>query len=215
MRRVAGSRQLWRQESIVGSVFEASFALRDGALLPSITGHSVYHGRVDPHPRSARSLLLGHCSTVTFDAVIVGGGIVGAACAVAFAQAGMRVALVERRKSEAAPPPWRWATSSCWMTRRPSWALTRYSQTLWQQMAAKLPPEAEYTQRGTLWVASDEDEMREIRRKHSVYGDCGIPCEVLDACSLAQAEPALGSGLFGGLLVSQDVVVSPRSLRRL
>jgi len=30
--------QLWRQESIVGSVFEASFALRDGALLPSITG---------------------------------------------------------------------------------------------------------------------------------------------------------------------------------
>ena len=31
-----------------------------------------------------------------FDAVIAGGGIVGAACALACAQAGLRVALVER-----------------------------------------------------------------------------------------------------------------------
>ena len=33
---------------------------------------------------------------MTFDAVIVGGGIVGTACALAFSRAGMRVALVER-----------------------------------------------------------------------------------------------------------------------
>jgi 4-hydroxyproline epimerase len=30
--------EVWRQESIIGSVFEARFALRDGSLLPSITG---------------------------------------------------------------------------------------------------------------------------------------------------------------------------------
>jgi 4-hydroxyproline epimerase len=30
--------QVWRQESVIGSVFEASFALRNGDLLPSITG---------------------------------------------------------------------------------------------------------------------------------------------------------------------------------
>jgi len=30
--------QVWRQESVIGSVFQASFALREGKLLPSITG---------------------------------------------------------------------------------------------------------------------------------------------------------------------------------
>jgi 4-hydroxyproline epimerase len=30
--------QIWRQESVIGSVFDASFALREGKLLPSITG---------------------------------------------------------------------------------------------------------------------------------------------------------------------------------
>ena len=33
-----------------------------------------------------------------FDAVIVGGGIVGAACAAACARAGLRIALVEKEK---------------------------------------------------------------------------------------------------------------------
>jgi 4-hydroxyproline epimerase len=30
--------QVWRQESVIGSVFEGSFTLRDGNLIPSITG---------------------------------------------------------------------------------------------------------------------------------------------------------------------------------
>jgi proline racemase len=30
--------EIWRQESMIGSVFEASFTLRNGDLLPSITG---------------------------------------------------------------------------------------------------------------------------------------------------------------------------------
>ncbi|MES2152025.1 MAG: 4-hydroxyproline epimerase [Pseudomonadota bacterium] len=32
--------QLWRQESIIGSVFEASYRLRDGQLMPSIRGRA-------------------------------------------------------------------------------------------------------------------------------------------------------------------------------
>jgi 4-hydroxyproline epimerase len=30
--------ELWRQESITGSVFEAHYSMRDGSLIPSITG---------------------------------------------------------------------------------------------------------------------------------------------------------------------------------
>jgi D-hydroxyproline dehydrogenase subunit beta len=147
---------------------------------------------------------------MTFDAVIVGGGIVGTACALAFAQKGMRVALVERAEIGGGATAAAMGHVVVLDDSPAQLALTRYSQTLWREMAAKLPPEAEYTQRGTLWVASDEDEMREIRRKYSAYCEYGIPCEVLDAGALAQAEPVLRSGLFGGLLVSQDVVVSPQ-----
>ena len=93
-------------------------------------------------------------------------------------------------------------------------ALTRYSQMLWHQLAGELPPDVEYTQRGTLWVAADDEEMREICRKHSVYKEQGIPSEVLDAPALAQAEPALRSGLAGGLLMNEDAVVSPQVAAR-
>jgi len=93
-------------------------------------------------------------------------------------------------------------------------ALTRYSQMLWRSLAAELPPDVEYTQRGTLWVAADDEEMREICRKHSVYKEQGIPSEMLDASAVAQAEPALRSGLAGGLLMNEDAVVSPQVAAR-
>ncbi len=81
-------------------------------------------------------------------------------------------------------------------------ALTRYSQLLWRQMASQLPPDAEYTQRGTLWVAADDEEMQEICRKHSVYNQNGIPSEVISRRSHSRRiEPALRRGLAGGLLV--------------
>jgi glycine/D-amino acid oxidase-like deaminating enzyme len=93
-------------------------------------------------------------------------------------------------------------------------ALTRYSQTLWRQMAAELPPDAEYNMRGTLWLASNDEEMQEVSRKNSVYCDHGIPSDVLNAQVLASAEPALRSGLAGALLVNQDAVVSPQIAAR-
>jgi glycine/D-amino acid oxidase-like deaminating enzyme len=93
-------------------------------------------------------------------------------------------------------------------------ALTRYSQSLWRQLSSELPLNAEYTPRGTLWVASDDEEMQEICRKHGVYSRVGIPSEVVDAQSLASIEPALRHGLVGGLLVAEDAVVSPQIAAR-
>jgi D-hydroxyproline dehydrogenase subunit beta len=52
--------------------------------------------------------------------------------------------------------------------------------------------------------------MQEIYRKHRVYSDHGIPCEVLDAQSVARIEPALRPGLAGGFVVHDDVVVLPQ-----
>jgi glycine/D-amino acid oxidase-like deaminating enzyme len=85
---------------------------------------------------------------------------------------------------------------------------------LWRQLAATLPPDAEYTPLGTLWVAADDEELQEICRKHSVYQKAGIPSELIDPQSLARIEPALRPGLTGALLMPEDVVVSPQPAAR-
>jgi glycine/D-amino acid oxidase-like deaminating enzyme len=51
---------------------------------------------------------------------------------------------------------------------------THYSQTLWNRLAEELPRNCEYEHRGTIWVAADEEEMDEVRRKHDFYGSRGI-----------------------------------------
>ena len=48
----------------------------------------------------------------SYDVVVAGGGIVGTACALAFAQAGLRVALVEREFLGAERQRRAWVTSS-------------------------------------------------------------------------------------------------------
>jgi glycine/D-amino acid oxidase-like deaminating enzyme len=88
-------------------------------------------------------------------------------------------------------------------------ALTRYSQRLWQALRPELPGDVEYEQCGTIWVAADEEEMAEVRRKRDYYASREIPTEVLDSQTLKRLEPNLRDGLAGGLLVPQDAVLYP------
>jgi glycine/D-amino acid oxidase-like deaminating enzyme len=88
-------------------------------------------------------------------------------------------------------------------------ALTRYSQQLWQTLRPELPTDVEYDQCGTIWVAADEEEMIEVRRKRDYYGRREVPTEVLDSRTLLRFEPNLRPGLAGGLLVMEDAVLYP------
>ena len=62
---------------------------------------------------------------------------------------------------------------------------------------------------GTIWIAADDEEMTEALRKAKFYSDRGVPVEILDAQSLAEAEPQLRPGLVGGLRVPGDSVIYP------
>jgi glycine/D-amino acid oxidase-like deaminating enzyme len=88
-------------------------------------------------------------------------------------------------------------------------ALTSYSQSLWRDLVPQLPQDVEFLPCGSLWVAADEMEMDEVRRKHSYYTQRNLPVEMLDEKSLAQAEPNLRIGLAGGLVLKNDSVVYP------
>ncbi len=148
-------------------------------------------------------------SKARFDAVIAGGGIVGAACAAALTLRGMKVALVERDVMGSGATAAGMGHIVVMDDSPAQFALTRYSQQLWQELAGALSFRAEYEACGTLWIAADEEEMAEAGRKQSYYRDRGVPAQLLSAADLAAAEPNLRAGLAGALLVPEDAVVYP------
>src|SRR5882762_3424216 len=91
----------------------------------------------------------------TFDIVIVGAGIVGAACAAECAGAGLKVLVLDRG-------PIAGGTTAAGMGHivvmddsEAQFALTNYSRQLWLQLRPELPEDIEYEVCGTLWVAAD------------------------------------------------------------
>jgi len=145
----------------------------------------------------------------SFDVLVLGAGIVGCACAREFAQAGLRVGLVEPGAIAGE------ATSAAMghivaLDDSPAQlALTAYSRQLWAELEGQLPASVEAAHPGTLWIAADEEEFAALRGKRGAYAAAGVGAEVLDATALAEAEPRLRPGLAGAMLVPEDGVVAP------
>lgn len=148
-------------------------------------------------------------SKETYDAVVVGAGIVGAACADELARRGVRVAVVDRDIVGSGATAAGMGHIVVMDDSPEQFALTRYSQQLWQELRPGLPDDVEYEQCGTVWVAADEEEMLEVSRKRDYYGKQGVPTEVLDSQRLKHLEPNLRDGMAGGLLVPEDGVLYP------
>jgi glycine/D-amino acid oxidase-like deaminating enzyme len=143
------------------------------------------------------------------DVLIVGAGIVGAACAFELARAGLRVAVVEERFTSAGATGASMGHLVVMDDSEAQFSLTRYSQVLWEEIHEELPPYVEFERCGTIWVAADEEELAEVRRKCAYYHDRGVHAEILDSQALHQAEPQLRMPLAGGLLVEDDSVIYP------
>ncbi|HKF53000.1 MAG TPA: FAD-dependent oxidoreductase [Candidatus Acidoferrales bacterium] len=142
-----------------------------------------------------------------YDVLIIGAGIVGAACATACAAEGLSVGVVEAEIIGGGATAAGMGHLVVMDDSEAQFALTRYSQTLWQRLSAELPPDVEYEGCGTIWVAADAEEMRAVTEKRYFYESRGVPAEILDARALHEAEPNLRAGLPGGLLVPQDAVI--------
>ncbi|MGB7546678.1 MAG: FAD-dependent oxidoreductase [Terracidiphilus sp.] len=144
-----------------------------------------------------------------WDVVILGAGIVGSACALECARRGLRTAVVEGRGIGSGATAAGMGHIVVMDDSPAQMALTHYSQTLWQDLSSRLPANVEYEPCGTLWVAIDEAEMQEVRRKNGLYASAGVSTEILDSQMLADAEPHLRQPLAGALLVPSDAVLYP------
>lgn len=148
------------------------------------------------------------------DVLIVGAGIVGAACAEALSREGLSVTVLESAYAGG-------GTTACAMGHivvmddsEAQFALTRRSRELWTAWAPELPAACEDEPAGTLWVAADEEELGAVAPKVEFYAARGVAAELLDEHELAVAEPNLRRGLAGGMRVPGDRVLYPPAAAR-
>jgi glycine/D-amino acid oxidase-like deaminating enzyme len=149
---------------------------------------------------------------VRHDAIVVGAGIVGAACALALARDGRRVLVLDAHHAAGGSTAAGMGHLVVMDDSPPQLALTALSTARWRELAHELPRAVEYEACGTIWVAEDAAQLDLVRAKHELYARHGIACEMLDARALTELEPNLRPGLAGGLLVPGDgVVYQPRA----
>jgi glycine/D-amino acid oxidase-like deaminating enzyme len=145
------------------------------------------------------------------DVVVVGAGVVGAACAYHLARAGVRVRLLERSYVAS-------GSSGACEGNVLSWdkelerelPLALRSADLWEQHAAELPDDFEYDRKGSVVVAETEAELVASTERVRVLAGLGVIGEVLDADALRREEPHAAHDLPGGVLYAGDAQLEPR-----
>lgn len=145
------------------------------------------------------------------DVLIVGAGIVGAACAHALSAAGVTVQLVER--SFAASGTSRACDGLVLCFDKLSEAeltMARDSAALWQALSVSLPMDFHYSRRGSIVPAETGSGLSAVTQKALKLRESGIRAELLDSKDLVTLEPCLASDLAGGVYYPDDAQLDAR-----
>lgn len=139
------------------------------------------------------------------DVIVVGAGIVGAACARALAQRGLEVQVLDDYRGGATAAG---MGHLLVLDDNPAeLALSAYSLQCWRDWAPRLPAGCAYRNNGTLWLAADAEELALAAAKQQRLSAHGLDCELLGGAALRAAEPALRADLHGALKVGGDGIV--------
>src|SRR3954468_17523877 len=156
------------------------------------------------------------------DAVVIGGGLIGMACAWRAAERGMSVAVLERAQPGAgasgvaagmlAP------VTEADFGEEALLRLNLASRALWPGFAAELEERTGlttgYRETGALVVAAERDDMDELRRLHEFQRSLGLESDWLTPRECRELEPGLSPRVAGGILAPQDGHADPRALLR-
>ncbi|MEU9081869.1 FAD-dependent oxidoreductase [Streptomyces sp. NPDC048357] len=146
----------------------------------------------------------------SLDAVIIGAGVVGAACAYYAARAGLTVAVVDR--GAVAGGTTGAGEGNLLVSDKeagPELDLALLSTRLWTELAAVLPRAIEYEPKGGLVVAPDDTTVRALRSFAEGQRKAGVDAVEVPADALHELEPHLAPGLAGGFHYPQDAQVQP------
>jgi glycine oxidase len=158
----------------------------------------------------------------TYDAIVIGAGVIGLSCAWRAAQHGLRVCVVERERVGAGATGV--AAGMLAPVGEATWGeeallgLALDSARSWPDFAADLERDAgvesTYAAIGALHVALDRDEAAELRRRHELHVSLDLRSEWLSASNCRELEPGLSPSCAGGLLATEEAAVDPLILLR-
>ena len=144
------------------------------------------------------------------DVVVIGAGIVGAACAYELASAGLTVTVLDRGPivagtsgagegnilvSDKAPGP--------------ELDISLLSNRRWRELAQVLPAAVELEPKGGLMVATDDTALPGLGRLATEHRSAGLEVVDVAAAELVDYEPHLATDLAGGRYYPQDMQVLP------
>jgi D-hydroxyproline dehydrogenase subunit beta len=141
------------------------------------------------------------------DVIVIGAGIVGAACAFELASSGLRVSVLDQFDAGGGVTAAGMGHLVLMDDSPAEFDLGNWSLNLWGKLSPRLSIECGFVRCGTLWTASDDDEYRLACERQHALNLKGVKCFMLDEHQLKEAEPALRHGLSGGMLVPDDAVV--------
>lgn len=153
-------------------------------------------------------MAVGRCA----EAIVVGAGIIGAACAWRLAQEGYQVLLVDNQRPGVTAAGM--GHLVCMDDNPAELALSAYSLQLWRGVLERMPESCAWHSCGTLWLAEREDEMAIAELKQRRMAEYGVLGETLSAAQIARLEPMLRPGLAGGLQVPGDGIVYAPNVAR-
>jgi glycine oxidase len=153
-----------------------------------------------------------------FDAIVVGAGVIGLACAWRAAERGLNVLVIERDRPGAGAS--NVAAGMLAPISETTWGEDRLlelgleSHRLWPQFAAELAAaagrEVGYLELGTLHIALDGDEAADLRRRFELMESHGLAAEWLSPSECRDLEPGLAPGARGGVHAPHEAAVDPR-----
>jgi glycine/D-amino acid oxidase-like deaminating enzyme len=147
------------------------------------------------------------------DVVVVGGGIIGAACAFELSVRGVSVTLLEREELAAGASG---RNNGLWVTPSDpsSLPMARASLARYLEIADESPVPFHLDREpiGLVAAALDEEEMLLGERAHDPYRAAGVGVDRLDAEDVRRLEPAIAPAVLGGWLVHHGHRLAPGAL---
>ncbi|RZB13624.1 FAD-binding oxidoreductase [Streptomyces sp. F001] len=147
---------------------------------------------------------------LTCDVVVVGAGMVGAACALYAARAGLDVVVVDR--GPVAGGTTGAGEGNVLVSDKepgPELDLALLSSWLWADLAQEFEKSVEYEAKGGVVVASTPDGLTALERFAAGQRAAGVIAQPVAADTLYDLEPHLAPGLPGGVHYPQDSQVMP------
>lgn len=158
----------------------------------------------------------------SYDAIIIGGGVIGLCAAWSAARRGAEVAVIERGR----PPAGATRVSAGMLA--PIGELTfgepellkmtlegaRAYPAFVAELEAATGLSTGFARQGAMHVALDRDEAAELRRMHELQRSLGLAAEWLGPRACRELEPGLSPACNGGVHIEGEAAVDPRALTR-